>query len=266
MSAEPVEMAAGRTVGDEVPDYEAIIVGAGFGGIGAGIEFSRLGIDDIVILERADDLGGTWHVNHYPGLAVDIASVTYSYSFEPNPNWSRLFAPGAELKDYATRVADKYDLKRKMEFGTRVDAATWDDAQQLWRVRSVPSGGVVSPSTKVSGDQELPGDGVRERTCRYLVTATGFLSQPHVPEFPGIDTFAGKILHTANWDDQVDLTGRKVAVIGTGATAVQLIPEAAKVASELTVFQRTPIWVAPKVVRFPPNSGGWLRGLKVRGQ
>ncbi|WP_168705971.1 flavin-containing monooxygenase [Gordonia paraffinivorans] len=212
--------------GREVPEHEVLIVGAGFGGMGAAIAFKRLGIDGIAILEREDDLGGTWHVNHYPGLAVDIASVTYSYSFEPNPNWSRLFAPGPELKRYAHHVADKYDLKRHMEFGARVDSAAWDDDARIWRVRTA--------------------DGA-ERTARYLVTATGFLSQPHVPDFPGLKNFRGKILHTADWEDDFDLTGKKVAVIGTGATAVQLIPEAAKAAESLTVFQRTPIWVVPKV-------------------
>ncbi|AZG48551.1 Baeyer-Villiger monooxygenase [Gordonia insulae] len=208
------------------PDHDVVIVGAGFGGMGAAIEFTRLGIDDIAILEREDDLGGTWHVNHYPGLAVDIASVTYSYSFEPNPHWSRLFAPGAELKRYAEHVADKYDLKRRMEFSTAVERAEWDDAQQIWRV-STADGGV--------------------RTCRYLVTATGFLSQPYTPDFPGIDSFAGQIIHTTAWDDGHDFTGQRAAIIGTGATAVQLIPEIAKQAAELTVFQRTPIWVVPKV-------------------
>ncbi|GAB16614.1 putative flavin-containing monooxygenase [Gordonia effusa NBRC 100432] len=207
------------------PDYDAIIVGAGFGGMGAAIELKRLGYSNLAILEREDDLGGTWHVNHYPGLAVDIPSVTYSYSFEPNPRWSELFAPGSELKQYATDVADKYDLKRHMEFNTVVDGAEWDDDAQHWRVRT--------------SDGSL-------RTGRYLVTATGFLSQPHVPDFPGIGSFAGDIIHTTAWPDGREFTGERVAIIGTGATAVQLIPELAKEALELTVFQRTPIWVVPK--------------------
>ncbi|KJR08481.1 flavin-containing monooxygenase [Gordonia sihwensis] len=207
-------------------DHEVVIVGAGFGGMGAGIEFKRLGVDDIAILEREDDLGGTWHVNHYPGLAVDIASVTYSYSFEPNPYWSRLFAPGAELKRYAEHVADKYDLRRHMEFGAVVERADWDEAKECWAVRTAD--GTV-------------------RTARYLVTATGFLSQPHTPDFPGIDTFAGDIIHTTAWPDGYDFGGKRAAVIGTGATAVQLIPEIARTARELTVFQRTPIWVVPKI-------------------
>ncbi|MFW0792372.1 NAD(P)/FAD-dependent oxidoreductase [Gordonia sp. CPCC 205515] len=208
------------------PDHDVVIVGAGFGGMGAAIEFRRLGIDNIAILEREDDLGGTWHVNHYPGLAVDIASVTYSYSFAPNPYWSRMFAPGTELKRYAEHIADTYDLKRHMEFGTIVESAEWDDAEQLWQV--ITSDGAV-------------------RTTRYLVTATGFLSQPHTPDLPGMDSFAGSVLHTAAWDDGHDLTGERVAIIGTGATAVQLIPEIAERADELTVFQRTPIWVVPKL-------------------
>lgn len=208
------------------PEYDAVIVGAGFGGIGAAIELKRLGYQNIAILEREDDLGGTWHVNHYPGLAVDIPSVTYSYSFAPNPRWSQLFAPGAELKRYAADIADKYDVTRHMTFNTAVDSATWDDDEKLWRV--------------TTSDAAV-------RTARYLVTATGFLSQPHVPDFPGIDDFAGDIIHTTAWPDGRDFTGERVAVIGTGATAVQLIPELAKQALDLTVFQRTPIWVVPKV-------------------
>ncbi|MFE3002917.1 flavin-containing monooxygenase [Nocardia sp. NPDC059246] len=208
------------------PQYDAIVVGAGFGGMGAGIELDRLGLSNFVILERENDLGGTWHVNRYPGLAVDIASVTYSYSFEPNPYWSRLFAPGSELKKYAEHVADKYDLRRRMRFDTVVGGALWDEQQQYW---------VVS----IENGEPL--------TARYLMAATGFLSQPYTPPFPGIDTFAGRIIHTTAWDDEVDLTGTRSAIIGTGATAVQLIPEVAKQAQALIVFQRTPIWVVPKV-------------------
>ncbi|KZM74493.1 flavin-containing monooxygenase [Nocardia terpenica] len=208
------------------PQLDAVVVGAGFGGMGAAIQLDRLGLGNYVILERENDLGGTWHVNRYPGLAVDIASVTYSYSFEPNPYWSRLFAPGAELKKYAEHVADKYDLRRRMRFGQVVGGARWDDEERQWVV-SVDNGDTL--------------------TARYLLTATGFLSQPYTPPFPGIENFAGKIVHTTAWDDDYDLTGRKAAIIGTGATAVQLVPEVGRKAAELTVFQRTPIWVVPKV-------------------
>ena len=207
------------------PTHEAVIVGAGFGGMGAAIALRRLGIDDFVILDREDDLGGTWHVNRYPGLAVDIPSATYSYSFEPNPYWSRLYAPGAELKAYCDHVATKYDLRRHMRFGVVVDGARWDEEERHWVVN-------------LNDGETL--------TARYLLTATGFLSQPRMPEIPGIETFAGTVVHTTRWDDELDLSGRRAAVIGTGATAVQLIPEIAPKLAELTVFQRTAIWVTPK--------------------
>lgn len=202
--------------------HDVIIVGAGFGGMGAAIELLGRGRSDIVILEREDDLGGTWHVNHYPGLAVDIASVTYSYSFEPNPNWSRLYAPGSELKAYASHVADKYGLRPLMRFGVDVTGAVWDPQAAEWEVTVVREGGL---------EQKL-------RT-RYLITATGFLSQPKLPDIEGIDDFAGTVIHSAQWDDDADLTGRRIGVIGTGATGVQLVPELAKLAGHLTVFQRT---------------------------
>lgn len=205
--------------------YDAVIIGAGFGGMGAAIQLRRLGYDNLLILEREDGIGGTWHVNRYPGLAVDIPSSTYSYSFEPNPYWSRLFAPGSELKQYAVHVAEKHDLTRSMRFGTVVTAATWDEAESHWRVDT---------------------EGGETVTATYLCTATGFLSQPKMPDIDGIGDFGGKVIHTTQWDEGYDLTGKRAAVIGTGATAVQLIPQVAEVASELTVYQRTPIWVSPK--------------------
>ncbi len=218
--------------------FDAVIVGAGFAGIGAAIQLKRLGIDNIVLLDREDDLGGTWYVNHYPGLAVDVPTTTYSYYFEPNPNWSRLFSTGPEIKRYADDVADKYDVRRHIRFNTVVEGARWDDDAKAWQV-SVTSQGTTSETL----------------TARYLITATGFLSQPKLPEIPGIDSFAGKVVHTAEWDDDFDPAGRRIAVIGTGATAVQLIPELAKAAADLTVYQRTPIWVVPKIdLRFGPRT------------
>jgi cation diffusion facilitator CzcD-associated flavoprotein CzcO len=205
--------------------HDAVIVGAGFGGMGAAIQLRRSGFDGLVILEREDELGGTWHVNRYPGLAVDIPSSTYSYSFEPNPYWSRLFAPGAELKAYAEHVADKYDLRRYMRFGQVVDSARWDEAGRHWVV-------TVRDGEPVRG--------------RFLLTATGFLSQPRMPDIEGIDDFAGKVIHTTAWDDDYDLTGKRAAVIGTGATAVQLIPAVVDRVAHLTVYQRTAIWVTAK--------------------
>jgi cation diffusion facilitator CzcD-associated flavoprotein CzcO len=206
-------------------DHDVVIIGAGFGGMGAAIELKRQGYDNILIVEREDDLGGTWHVNHYPGLAVDIPSVTYSYSFEPNPHWSRLFARGAELKRYALHVADKYDLHRHMRFNTAVEGARWEEDEGRWVV-NLAGGATV--------------------TARYVVAATGYLSQPARPNIPGIDDYAGDVLHTAKWDDDYDLSGKRVAVIGTGATGVQIIPEIAKLAGEMTVYQRTAIYVTAK--------------------
>jgi cation diffusion facilitator CzcD-associated flavoprotein CzcO len=212
--------------------FEAIIVGAGFGGIGTAIQLKRLGYDDILIVDREDDLGGTWHVNHYPGLAVDQPSPTFSYWFEPNPYWSRMYAPGTELKRYAEYVADKYDVRRHMRFNACVDGARWDEDVQLWRVA-------------LAGGETL--------SAQFLVVATGFLCQPRTPDIPGVDTFAGRTIHTAAWDDSYPMAGRRAAVIGTGSTGIQVIPELAKEASELTVYQRTPIWINPKLdVRFPP--------------
>lgn len=212
--------------------HHAIIVGTGFGGMGAAISLKRLGIEDFVMLEREDDLGGTWHVNRYPGLAVDIASVTYSFSFEPNPWWSHWYARGPELKQYADHVADRYGLRRHMRFDTTVEAAVWDEDAQEWEVR-------------ITGGERL--------RSTYLITATGFLSQPRKPDIAGVEDFAGEVLHSARWDDTAVLHGKRVAIIGTGATAVQLIPELAAAAAHLTVFQRTPIWVTPKVDRAIPR-------------
>ncbi|RAV18044.1 NAD(P)/FAD-dependent oxidoreductase [Mycolicibacterium sp. GF69] len=214
--------------------FEAVIVGAGFGGIGAAIQLKRMGYQNFVILDREDDLGGTWNVNRYPGLAVDVPTTTYSYFFEPNPNWSRLFSTGDEIKKYADDVADKYDVRRHMRFNTTVECARWDEEADVWWVT-------------LAGGETL--------TARYLITATGFLSQPHTPDIPGITSFAGKIIHTTAWDDDYDLSGRRMAIIGTGATAVQLIPELAKKAADLTVYQRTPIVVVPKLdFRFPDRA------------
>src|SRR5699024_8575785 len=178
------------------PRYDAVIVGAGFGGMGAAIALRELGYDDLLILDREDDLGGTWHVNRYPGLAVDIASVTYSYSFAPNPHWSRLYAPGSELKAYADHIADTYDLRRHMCFGTAVEGARWDGRAKMWRVR-------------LAGGEEVTG--------RLLLTATGFLSQPRTPDITGINDFAGTVVHTADWDSAAPIDGARTAIIGTGA-------------------------------------------------
>src|SRR5699024_1044820 len=175
------------------PRYDAVIVGAGLGGMGAAIALRELGYDDLLILDREDDLGGTWHVNRYPGLAVDIASVTYSYSFAPNPHWSRLYAPRAELKAYADHIADTYDLCRQMRSGQTAKSAQGDDDAKMWRVRS-------------AGGEEVTG--------RLLLTPTGFLAQPHSPDIQGIEDVTGTVVHTTDWDEAAPIDGARTAIIG----------------------------------------------------
>lgn len=206
-------------------DYEALIVGTGFGGMGAAIQLRHMGIDSILMLDRESDLGGTWHINHYPGLQVDIASLSYSYSFEQNPYWSRRYCSGEEIKAYADHIADKYNLRRFMRFSTSVEKSIYDEAGQFWTV--------------------YPDNG-QPITARILLLATGFLSQPKKPDIPGIDAFAGKVIHTADWDHAYDFGRTKTAMIGTGASAVQVLPIVAKQVESMTVYQRTPIWVYPK--------------------
>ncbi|WP_377319998.1 flavin-containing monooxygenase [Pimelobacter simplex] len=207
------------------PDHEVVIIGGGFSGIGAAILLSRAGFDDYLLLEAGDGLGGAWHWNTYPGVAVDIPSFSYQFSFEQVAGWSRVYAPGRELKAYAEHCADKYDVRRRARLRTTVTAATFDDDAHLWRL-DLADGAAI--------------------TARHVVSATGVLTQPKLPEIDGLADFAGTVMHTARWDHSVDLTGRRVAVIGTGASAVQAIPHVARQAAHLTVFQRTPIWCLPK--------------------
>jgi cation diffusion facilitator CzcD-associated flavoprotein CzcO len=207
------------------PDYETVIVGAGFSGIGAAIKLDKAGLGDYVVIEAGDGPGGTWYWNTYPGIAVDIPSFSYQFSFEKSPDWTRSYAPGSELKAYAEHCVEKYGLRSKIRFNTKVLEAAFDDDENLWRV-------------------EL--DTGQPVTARYLVNACGVLVTPNLPDVDGVDSFAGVTMHTARWDHQQDLTGKRVAIIGTGASAVQVIPEIAPIVEQLTVFQRTPIWCFPK--------------------
>ncbi|KWX65525.1 NAD(P)/FAD-dependent oxidoreductase [Mycobacterium sp. NAZ190054] len=211
-----------------MPDFEAVIVGAGFSGIGTAIALDRRGITDYLIVEAGDEPGGTWYWNTYPGIAVDIPSFSYQFSFEQSTAWSRTYAPGDELKAYAEHCVDKYGLRAKTRFATTVRSADFDDSQRLWRLA------LDSP------------DGPRTLTARFLINAGGVLTVPKPPEIPGVDSFAGVTMHTARWDHGRDLRDARVAVIGTGASAVQVIPEIAPIVEHLTVFQRTPIWCFPK--------------------
>jgi cyclohexanone monooxygenase len=207
------------------PDYDTVIVGAGFSGIGSAIGLDKAGLGNYLVLEAGDGPGGTWYWNTYPGIAVDIPSFSYQFSFEQSTNWSRTYAPGHELKAYAEHCVDKYGLRPKIRFNTKVLGADFDDQTDLWRIRTDP-GDVV--------------------TARFLVNASGVLITPKLPDIDGVDSFAGVTMHTARWDHEQDLTGKRVAIIGTGASAVQVIPEIAPIVKQLTVFQRTPIWCFPK--------------------
>ena len=208
-----------------MPEYDTVIVGAGFSGIGSAIKLDKSGMGDYLVIEAGEGPGGTWYWNTYPGIAVDIPSFSYQFSFEQSPNWSRTYAPGHELKAYAEHCVDKYGLRRKIRFNTKVLGADFDETQDLWRIRTDP-GAVV--------------------TARFLVNASGVLITPKLPDIDGVDSFAGVTMHTARWDHAEDLTGKRVAIIGTGASAVQVIPEIAPIVKHLTVFQRTPIWCFPK--------------------
>ncbi|MBS9532197.1 NAD(P)/FAD-dependent oxidoreductase [Mycobacterium sp. M1] len=222
-----------------VPDHHILIVGAGFSGIGSAIELDRAGMSDYLIVEAGDGVGGTWHWNTYPGIAVDIPSFSYQFSFEQSPAWSRTYAPGRELKAYAEHCADKYRIRDRIRFNTKVLSAEYDDADSLWRVQTDPGS---------------------EVTARFLVNASGVLTTPNPPDIAGIDTFDGVLMHTARWDHAQDLTGKRVAVIGTGASAVQVVPEIAPIVQRLNVFQRTPIWCFPKLdVALPKATRALMR-------
>ncbi|WP_024800510.1 NAD(P)/FAD-dependent oxidoreductase [Nocardia sp. BMG51109] len=202
-----------------------LIIGAGFGGLGMALELQRAGIESFAIVEKAADLGGVWRENTYPGAACDVPSPLYSWSFEPKSDWPRRYSEQADIHAYIRKVAEKYGLLRKIRFGTEVTDAEFDERQGIWQVRT--------------------SDGAT-LTADVLVPAVGQLSRPALPNIPGIETFAGPSFHSAEWDHGVDLTGKRVACIGTGASAIQYIPEIQPAAGHLTLFQRSAAWVLPR--------------------
>jgi len=207
------------------------IVGAGFSGLGMAMRLKQTGHDDFVVLERGDDVGGTWRDNTYPGAACDVPSHLYSFSFAPNPNWTRSYSPQVEIRAYLRRCAASSGLSSHLRFGHEVLDASWDEGERRWRL------------TTVQGPF----------TADVLVLGNGPLAEPSVPAIPGLDRFEGTLFHSARWDHGHDLTGERVAVVGTGASAVQFVPHIAPRVGRLTLFQRTPPWIVPRLDR--PISG-----------
>lgn len=205
--------------------WEVVIVGAGFSGLAMAIGLKKAGRHDFVVLEKAAEVGGTWRENTYPGCACDIPSHLYSFSFEPNPNWSRQYSPQPEIWDYLRRCVRKYRINPHIRFNTKMVSAEFDDARGNWLL-TTDSGEAIK--------------------ARVLVGAFGPLHQPALPDVPGLDRFTGKTFHSARWDHGYDLTGKRVAVVGTGASAIQFVPEIARRTAALHIFQRTPPWVLPK--------------------
>lgn len=218
------------------------IVGSGFAGIGMAIRLKAAGIESFTIYEQADAIGGTWRDNAYPGAACDVPSDLYSFSFEPNPDWSRSFGSQAEILAYLNRCVDKYGLRDAIRLGTRVMQARHDDASHTWRL--------------TLGDRD--GNVRGEIDADIVIAASGPLSRPALPSIPGLERFAGKLFHSARWDHGYALEGKTVAVIGTGASAVQFVPRIQPRVARLHLFQRTPPWVLPKPDRPVSRRRAWL--------
>jgi cation diffusion facilitator CzcD-associated flavoprotein CzcO len=203
--------------------HRIAIVGTGFSGLGMAIRLKQEGEHDFVLLERADDIGGTWRDNTYPGCRCDVPSHLYSFSFAPNPNWSSTFSPQSEILDYLKDCAERFEVMPHVRFETELESASWDNDDEIWRIET--SQGAM--------------------TANVLIAAQGPLSDPSLPAVPGIETFEGTAFHSAQWNHDHDLTGERVAVIGTGASAIQFVPEIQPAAAQLHVFQRTAPWVIP---------------------
>ena len=204
------------------------VIGSGFGGLGAAVRLRRAGVTDFVVLERREAVGGTWHDNTYPGCACDVPSHLYSFSFAPNPEWPRNFSGQEHIRAYLERVADTFGLRQHIRFNSEVELMSWDPEELHWTITT--------------------GQG-HQLTADFVVSATGPLSDPKVPDIPGLEGFGGKVFHTSQWDHDYDLRGKRVAVIGTGASAIQVVPAIQPDVERLTLFQRTPAWVMPRADR-----------------
>ncbi|OEV05247.1 flavin-containing monooxygenase [Streptomyces oceani] len=214
------------------------VIGSGFGGLGAAVRLRRAGVTDFVVLERRDSVGGTWRDNSYPGCACDVPSHLYSFSFAHNPSWPRTFSGQPHIRAYLEQIADTFGLRPHIRLNFEVTQLTWDPEELHWVLEG--SGGTL--------------------TADFVASATGPLSDPKVPDIPGLDTFEGRVFHSAAWDHDYDLRGKRVAVIGTGASAIQVVPAIAPEVDRLTVFQRTPPWVMPRVDRRISGAERWLHG------
>lgn len=203
------------------------VIGSGFGGLGAAVRLRREGVTDFVVLERAGSVGGTWRDNSYPGCACDVPSHLYSFSFAPNPDWPRTFSGQEHIRAYLEHVADVFRLRPHIRFDSEVKMMTWDAERLCWDIET--------SSGRLSAD--------------VVVSATGPLSDPKIPDIPGLDSFPGKVFHSARWDHDYDLRGKRVAMVGTGASAIQIVPAVQPEVERLTLFQRTPPWVMPRVDR-----------------
>ncbi|WP_225728276.1 MULTISPECIES: NAD(P)/FAD-dependent oxidoreductase [unclassified Nocardia] len=204
-----------------------VIVGCGFAGLGTAIRLIERGFTDLLILERGDDVGGTWRDNTYPGATCDVPSHLYSYSFALNPEWTRSFSPQPEIQQYLRDIADRYQVREKVVFGCEMLDAQWNEADARWEIQT--SQGPF--------------------TADIAVSAVGALCEPKLPDIKGIHTFEGKIFHSARWDHEAELTGKRVAVVGTGASAIQIVPAVAPDAAQLDVYQRSAPWVLPRLDR-----------------
>jgi cation diffusion facilitator CzcD-associated flavoprotein CzcO len=215
--------------------HEVVIIGAGISGIAAAIMLKQAGVEDVLILEKTNGYGGTWRANTYPGCACDVPSGLYSYSFAPNPRWSRVYGTQPEILAYIDGVARDHGLVPLTQFGTEVTEARWDRDMRLWHIRT-PAG---------------------TYSARFLVAAAGPWDEPKIPAIPGLDSFDGEIFHSARWDHDYDLTGKRVAVIGSGASAVQFVPHLQHRVAQLHLFQRTAHWVLPKPDRRVGAAAMW---------
>lgn len=216
------------TAGAGQPDFGVAIVGTGFGGLCMAIKLREEGRDDFVLIERGDSVGGTWRDNSYPGAACDVPSHLYSLSFVPKADWSRIYPSQPELHAYLREIGDRYRLLPNTRLNTRFIGADYDEATQLWNIR-------------VSDAQ-----GEHQFSARALVLANGGLAEPKLPDIPGVERFQGKTFHSAQWDHDYDLRGKRVGVIGSGASAIQFVPEIAPKVERLDVYQRTPNWIIPR--------------------